>query len=307
MIELVFLGTSASAPSIHRGLAAQVVMYKDYRFLVDCGEGTQRQILHSGLGFRRLEHVLLTHGHLDHILGLGGLISTFARWETIDRLTIYGGPWALDRVRDLLFGVVLRGAPPPMELRFVEVAPGPVMEADDLEILAFPVQHRGPGCLGYVFREKPRRPFLVEKAEALMVPPGPERRRLVAGEAVTLADGRLITPDQVLGPLRLGACLAHVGDAGRVDDLVSAVWEADLLVIEATYLSQEADMARQFGHLTATQAATLAREAHVSQLVLTHISRRYRDWEVLEEAQKIFPDTVIAHDFDHFQVVRRRT
>ena len=88
MFELSFLGTSASAPSIHRGLSAQVVSFEDHRFLIDCGEGTQRQILRSGLGFRRLHRILITHGHLDHILGLAGLLSTFMRWEAIDELEI---------------------------------------------------------------------------------------------------------------------------------------------------------------------------------------------------------------------------
>ena len=101
MFEIVFLGTSASAPSIHRGLTAQVVKHDEYRFLIDCGEGTQRQILRSGLGFKRLNRILITHGHLDHILGLAGLLSTFSRWETIDELEIFAGRWALERIRDL--------------------------------------------------------------------------------------------------------------------------------------------------------------------------------------------------------------
>src|SRR3989304_5743989 len=96
MFEIVFLGTSAAAPSVRRNLSAHVVLHKERRFLVDCGEGTQRQLLKSGLGFKRLDTVLLTHGHLDHILGLGGLLSTFMRWETIARMDIYGGKGTLD-------------------------------------------------------------------------------------------------------------------------------------------------------------------------------------------------------------------
>jgi ribonuclease Z len=304
MIEIIFLGTSASAPSIHRGLSAQVVLHRDYRFLVDCGEGTQRQILQSGLGFKRLNKVFLTHGHLDHILGLGGLISTFARWETVDHIEIYGGSWALERVYDLIYGVVLRGVEPQIKIDLIEVHPGIVLEDDTFEVVAFPVVHRGP-CLGYLFREKPRRPFLNELAEDLGVPQGPERRRLVAGESVTLPDGRVIRPDQVLGPPRQGACLVHVGDAGRTENLKAAVRDADMLVIEATYLRPEADMARRFGHLTAAQAAQLARDAGVHRLVLTHVSRRYHEAQIIEEAQPIFPETVVARDFDHFRVLQR--
>jgi ribonuclease Z len=303
MFEIVFLGTSASAPSIHRGLSAQVVMHDEHRFLIDCGEGTQRQILQSGIGFKRLNRILVTHGHLDHILGLAGLLSTFMRWETIDGdLEIYGGRSALDRVHDLLYGVVLRGARPPMPLNFFEIKEGVIIDEADFSISAFPVWHRSPDCFGYAFQEKSRRPFLPEKAEALAIPPGPWRRDLVSGSAVTLPDGRTIQPDDVLGPARPGTRLVHIGDVGRTDDLISICRDADGLVIESTYLDEEAEMARQFAHMTARGAAELAVQAGVGQLILTHLSRRYRERDILAEARSVFPNTVVARDFDDFQV-----
>lgn len=306
MFEVIFLGTSASSPSIHRGLSANVVLYREHRFLVDCGEGTQRQILQSGLGFKRLNKILLTHGHLDHILGLGGLISTFSRWEAIDTVEIYGGEATLERVRDLIFKVVLRGGEnPTFKVKFVPIKPGVIFEDRTFQIQAFPVSHRGPDCYGFIFQEKSRRPFLNEKAEALGVPIGPERRELVNGKALTLADGRLIQPDEVLGPVIEGSKLVMIGDAARTDNLMEFVHNADGLVIEATYIEADADMARRFGHLTAAQSARLAREANVDQLFLTHLSRRYREADVATEASAIFPNTVVVRDFDKVTVAKK--
>jgi len=304
LFEIVFLGTSASAPSVHRGLSSQVVIHDEFRFLIDCGEGTQRQILQSGLGFKRLNRVLITHGHLDHILGLAGLLSTFMRWDTIDKLEIYGGQWALDRIHDLIYGIVLRGAKPPMDLQLVQITPGIIIDEDDFTVTAFQVWHRGPDCFGYLFEEKIHHPFLPDKADELVLPPGPWRRELVNGKSITLPDGRTIHPEQVLGPERPGTRMAHVGDVGRIEELVQAVQEVDALIIEATYLQEEAEMADQFAHLTARQAAELAAGAGVKNLILTHISRRYRERDVLAEAQAIFPNTFVARDFDAFQVRR---
>jgi ribonuclease Z len=306
MFEVVFLGTSASAPSIQRGLSASMVLYREYRFLIDCGEGTQRQILQSGLGFKRLNKILLTHGHLDHILGLGGLASTFSRWEAIDSMEIYGGPSTLARVKDLLLKVVLRTDKLSIKFKFVPLKPGLIFEDNTFQLSAFPVTHRGADCFGFLFEEKIRRPFLNDKAEALGVPVGPERRRLVNGQPITLADGKIIQPDDVLGPEIPGAKLVFVGDAGRTDDLLDVAHNADALIIEATYLEAEAEMAHRFGHITAAQAAQLAREANVQHLYLTHLSRRYRDQDVLDEARSIFPNTVVARDFDRIKVVRER-
>jgi ribonuclease Z len=304
MFEIVFLGTSASAPSIHRGLAAQVVKHDEYRFLIDCGEGTQRQILQSGLGFKRLNRILITHGHLDHILGLAGLLSTFMRWETIDELEIYGGKNALERISDLLYDVVLRGARPPMEIRMLEIKPGIFFEESDFTVSAFPVYHRGSDSFGYLFEEKPRRPFLPEAALALDLPPGPWRRDLVSGNRITLPDGRQISPEQVLGPERPGIHLVVVGDTGRTDNLLEVSHQADALVIESTYLEEEIEMAEHFSHLTARKAATLAVQAGVKNLILTHISRRYRERDILEEARAVFPGAVLARDFDVYQIRR---
>lgn len=307
MFEVLFLGTSASAPSARRGLSAQIVQHDEFRFLIDCGEGTQRQILQAGVGFRHLTRVLLTHGHLDHILGLGGLLSTFLRWEAIEELEIFGGRAALDRVHDLLYGVVLRGNQPPMPLQFREIKSGSFFETKDFTVSAFPVMHRGRDCLGYIFEERARRPFLPQKADELGIPFGPERRDLVDGKALVLPNGRYITPEDVLGPLQQGAKLVVIGDAGKTNDLVEPCRDADVLVIESTYLNAEADMALEFSHLTAQQAAELAVRANVRHLILTHISRRYREKDVLTEAQAVHPNVSVARDFDTVQVKRLET
>jgi ribonuclease Z len=304
MFEIVFLGTSASAPSIQRGLTSQAILAGEHRFLIDCGEGTQRQILRSGIGFKRLNRILLTHSHLDHILGLGGLMSTFARWESIDSVEIYGGKPTLARVYALLYGVVLDYERLDIKIDLKELKTGKFFESKDFTVSAFPVTHRGPGCFGFVFQEKSRRPFLVDKAEALGIPAGPERGRLVAGQTIMLADGRTITPEMVLGEEMRGVKLVYVGDVGRTDNIRDYVADADTLVIEATFLQGETEEAGHFGHLTARQAAELAAETGVKSLILNHVSRRYREAAVIEEARRYFPTTYVARDLDHY-IVRR--
>ena len=270
--------------------------------MVDCGEGTQRQLLMSGIGLKRLNKILITHSHLDHILGLAGLISTMVRWETMEEMHIYGGTDAIDRIKDLLFSVVLRGNKTPTPIVFHKLTPGVIFEDKNFSVSCFPVNHRGTDSYGFRFEEKGRRPFLPEKAADLNIPAGPWRKDLANGESVTLPDGRTINADDVLGEYKPGTTLVTVGDTGKAMELLPYVMGADALSIESTYLEEEADMAKLYSHLTAKMAAELAREAQVGKLYLTHISRRYREKDILAETQPIFPNTEIARDLSQFQV-----
>ena len=176
MFELVFLGTSASAPSVQRGLSAAMLLHREYRFLIDCGEGTQRQILRSGVGFKRLDRILLTHGHLDHILGLGGLASTFGRWEAIEEMEIYGGAGALGRVRELM-RVVFGAGEASVRIGYHTVTPGVLLEDDMFRLRAFPVEHRGTEAFGFSFEEKaaPAVPAREGRGAGRAVGPDPPR------------------------------------------------------------------------------------------------------------------------------------
>jgi len=189
-----------------------------------------------------------------------------------------------------------------MTLNLHEVRPGVFFEAEDFNVTAFPVFHRGSDSLGFRFEERAHRPFLAEKAEELGIPFGPVRRELVEGKSVTLEDGRTIGAEEVLGALKPGIRLVYIGDAGRTEDLVAECMDADALVIESTYLEEEAELARQFSHLTAKMAAELASKANVGQLVLTHLSRRYREKDILAEAQAVFPNVRVAHDLESYTI-----
>jgi ribonuclease Z len=300
MFTLTFLGTSASVPSAERNHPALLVEAAGQRILVDCGEGTQRQLLRSGAGFRRLDRILLTHGHLDHVLGIPGLFSTLRLRQSSDVMTIHGGAETLDVVIRMLAGIWGAGrAPIPVE--FAALTEGRFIEAGDFTIDCFPVRHRDTNSFGFVFQSPPRRHLLSDRLTALGVPDGPMRGELAVGRPVVVA-GRTVDPEDVLGPPGGGKKLVVIGDTETTDGLSKNVTDADMLVIEATFLDRDASTAREYGHLTAAEAAAFAAANNVKQLVLVHMSGRYLDDEILAEATKVFPNTRIAADFDHIVI-----
>jgi ribonuclease Z len=301
MFDLVFLGTAAAVPSAERGSPALLVAGGPARFLVDCGEGTQRQLMRARLGFRGLGHVLLTHLHLDHVAGLAGLLATRQLYQIDGALAIIGTGQTVAFARRYLFDTI--GSECQAGYRLCAVAPGPVLSRPGWRLAAFAVAHRGTESLGYLFEEEARRPLLADRLAALGVPEGPERAALARGDSVVLADGRPIAPEMVQGPSVAGAKLAVVGDAEEIESLIEPVGHADTLVIEATFLERDAALARARGHLTAAAAARLAREAEVGELLLTHISGRYKTAEILAEAACLFPKVRVAADFDRVSVI----
>jgi len=303
VFELVFLGTAAAVPSVERGLSALLVARGARRFLIDCGEGTQRQLMRAERGFRGLQYVLLTHAHLDHVLGLAGLLATLDLYRVGGTIEIIGSGETIAFARRYLAETI--GPERDGGYRLRSVSPGPVLSFPGWRLDAFAVAHRGTQSLGYLFRDETRHPMSRERLDALGVPEGPERAMLASGRPVVLADGRCISSEEVQGSSVPGAKLAVIGDAEEVATLVEPIRGADTLVIEATFLERDTALARARGHLTAAEAGGLARDAEVGELLLTHISGRYNPEEILAEAARFFPRVRIVSDFDCVTVAAR--
>jgi ribonuclease Z len=291
-VSLFFAGTAGSVPTARRGLPALLLRAGGDRLLFDCGEGTQQQLLRS-VGLPDLGAVFVTHFHLDHWLGLPGMIKTFDLRARERPLRIYGPP-GLERLFGLMRPIIGRTGYP---LELVELEPHAEVRFGSFLISPFPVKHRVE-AYGYAFveDERPGR-FDVDAARELGIREGPDFGRLQRGETV---GG--VAPEQVMGETRAGRRIVISGDTAPCQAVEVLAHGADVLVHEATFMEDERDRARETGHSTARQAAEIAGDAGVRLLALTHLSTRYFPREVRDEARAVFPNTVVPRDFDEITV-----
>ncbi len=307
-MKLTFLGTGAGSPSLTRNVTSLGLQWPQRAslWLFDGGEGTQQQVLRSPLKLSQLEQIYVTHLHGDHVFGLPGLLASRSAAQDVQRpLTIFGPPGLEEWLRVTL-RLTATGLKFP--LLFVTVTDGLVYEDDTREVRCRRLNHRVTSH-GYAVSEKPRPgTFDADQARALGVPFGPLYGQLKAGETITLPDGRTVDGTALVGSPRPGRKVVICGDTGVTPATVELAHGADVLVHEATFLTEQSERAAAAGHSTAAGAAEAARDAGVGTLILTHLSARYesdsqsRTGELLAEAQAIFPNTLLAHDFWTYEI-----
>lgn len=293
-LTITFLGTGAACPSVDRNVSSIAIAREGETLLLDCGEGTQRQMMRYGVGFSFRE-IFFTHYHADHILGVTGLLRTMGLQERTAPVTLYG-PRGADRILGaaLALGVERNR----FAVEIVEVKPGDRLRRDEYDMVAFEADHR-PDTIGWALVEHTRLGrFDPERARELGIPEGPLWGQIHKGQPVTAPGGRIVTPADLVGPPRSGRTVVYSGDTRPSPAVALAARGADLLIHEATFSGEELERAAETGHSTAAQAARIAAEAGVRRLVLTHISPRYtRDApELLAEARAVFPEVIIARD-----------
>lgn len=290
-----FLGTAALRPTVERNVSSVVVVREGETMMFDCGEGTQRQMMRYGVSFV-LGDIFFTHLHTDHVLGVIGLLRTMQMQARTEPLRVWGPVGASKLMqRAEVLGAERLGYP----VTIAEVEPGSQIPRDGYSILPFAVDHHGAPAVGYALIEAIRLGrFDPDRARELGIPEGPLWGQIHRGKSVSLPDGRVVEPSDLVGPNRPGRRVVITGDTRPCATTVEAARDADLLVHEATFAEEEATRAIETGHSTAREAAQVAAEAGVRQLVLTHLSARYsRDTGDLDrEARAVFPQVTIARD-----------
>ncbi|KAA0000049.1 MAG: ribonuclease Z [Thermoplasmata archaeon] len=298
-LYIYFLGTGGSWPTVQRNVSAVAIKRGGEIILFDCGEGTQRQLQKSKISYMQIKKIFITHYHGDHFLGLPGLIQTFQLNDREEPLHVYGPKGIGKIVSDVIH---LGYFKPSYDIFAYEMKPGDEIKFEGYKIKCIDVCHNVP-TLAYCLEEdiRPGR-FNKKKALELGIPEGPLFRKLQNGESVNM-NGKIITPEMVLGPPRPGRKITISGDTMPCEKLVKFAKGSDVLIHDATFDSSLEERAIEYGHSTARQAAEIAKRAEVEKLILTHISPRYKDAKLLEEeAREIFPNTWVAHDFMELEV-----
>ena len=289
------LGTAASRRTVERNGSSIALVRERETLLINCGEGTQRQMMRYGVSFT-LSDIFVTHLHTDHFLGIAGLLRTLGLQGRTEPMRLWGprgGGRLLQRMETL--GADRLGFP----VEITELAPGDAVRRRGFRIFPYPVEHKGTAAVGWVLAEEERLGrFDPERARELGIPEGPLWGRLHRGEPVTLDDGRVVQPSELVGAARPGRTLVYTGDTRPCAATVEVAHGADLLIHEATFAEEEAQRAAETGHSTAREAAEVARLAGVQRLVLTHLSARYsvdtRDLD--RESRAVFAASSIARD-----------
>ena len=292
-MEIIFLGTSSAVPTLERNHPSIALRAFAEVMLFDCGEGTQRQLIEAKISPMKITKIFISHFHGDHILGLGGLIQSLGFRGREKDLDIYG-PKGLHKIINAIssFGYFQIN----YNLNIHEIQDGTVIETEDYVVECAKVEHNIPSY-AYSIREKKKPLFLREKAEELGIPPGPLYGKLHNGEEVEF-EGRIIKPEQVLGEAKKGNKISYSGDTRPCEEMIRLARDSDILIHESTYEAEDHQRAVDNAHSTSVEAAEIAREANVNELVLTHISTRYTsDENILSEAQKVFKNTKVAKDY----------
>ena len=295
IMEIIFLGTSSAVHSKDRNHPSIALKAFGEIMLFDCGEATQRQLLHTTVSPMKISKIFITHYHGDHILGLPGLLQSMSLNGRDSKLTVYG-PKGLNKIKDAIYSLGYCAIEYPVE--FIEIEPGIIIDNDQYFIEAQRVKHNVP-ALAYSIEEKKKPRFLREKAIELGVPVGPAFGKLHNGEEVEI-DGKIIKPEQVLGEPRKGRKMTYSGDTRPCEEMIMLARDSTLLIHESTFIQDEKSNADEYGHSTAIDAAYIAKDSNSKELVLTHISTRYGPEygdKMLKEAQEIFENTKLAHDF----------
>lgn len=298
VFTITFLGTSGMQPTKERALPSIHLSYRDENILLDCGEGTQRQMRIAGLKPTKLTKILITHNHADHLLGLAGLIRNLAANEFTGSLEIYG-PKNIDYYLKNLINCTV---PPNMrfEIKLHIVKEGVIFESLHFKIEASRLKHNTE-CFGYSIIEKDRRKINLEYLKKFNLKQHPILGKLQKGEDIIWQGKKISVKNAAY--LVPGKKLTYVTDTTYCNPAIELAKNSDLLISESTFADEQKEEAQEYCHLTASMSAEIAKKAKAKQLILTHISQRYKDVSILlKEAKKIFKNTRMAHDFMKLEI-----